>query len=163
VDSFIPNSTHMNTKRSINANNDSNRTHIQHDQPVQIITGANSSGKSVYLKQVHFFTSLQPHTRRIKTLLLDFFLQKKKGPCSSNLLTKQIALIAYMAHVGSFVPAESASIGFVDAIFSRIQSRETCAVSQSTFMIDLTQVAGTIALIFSVFFSHKVHDFTHEY
>ena len=38
---------------------------------------------------------------------------------------KQIALIVYMAHVGSFVPASQATIGFVDKIMGRIQTRES--------------------------------------
>ncbi|KAI1310797.1 MutS protein msh5, partial [Mortierella claussenii] len=57
------------------------------DNRIMIISGANSSGKSVYLKQV--------------------------------------ALITYMAHIGSFVPADSAVIGITDKILTRLQTRET--------------------------------------
>ena len=46
-----------------------------------------------------------------------------------------------MSHLGSFVPSEKALIGLVDRIFSRIHSRETIAVNQSTFMIDTRQLA----------------------
>ncbi len=56
-------------------------------RPIQVITGANFSGKSVYLKQV--------------------------------------GLIVYMAHVGSFVPAREANIGLTDKVLSRIQCNET--------------------------------------
>lgn len=51
-----------------------------------------------------------------------------------------MALIVYMAHIGSFVPAESAVIGEVDRIFSRIKSLESVSVGLSTFMLDLNQV-----------------------
>ncbi|XP_032503593.1 mutS protein homolog 5 isoform X3 [Phocoena sinus] len=68
---------------------------------VKVITGPNSSGKSVYLKQV--------------------------------------GLITFMALVGSFVPAEEAEIGAVDAIFTRIHSCESISLGLSTFMIDLNQ------------------------
>jgi DNA mismatch repair protein MSH5 len=54
---------------------------------------------------------------------------------------KQVALIVFMAHIGSFVPAESAVIGKVDRIFTRINSRESCTVPLSTFMIDLQQIS----------------------
>lgn len=54
---------------------------------------------------------------------------------------KQVALIVFMAHVGSFVPAMSAKIGLTDKILSRITTRETVSRSQSAFMIDLQQVA----------------------
>ncbi|XP_037532892.1 mutS protein homolog 5 [Nematolebias whitei] len=70
---------------------------------VKIITGPNSSGKSIYLKQV--------------------------------------ALIVFMALIGSDVPAKEAEIGMMDGIFTRMQSRESISVGLSTFMIDLNQMA----------------------
>lgn len=48
-----------------------------------------------------------------------------------------------MALVGSFVPAEEAEIGVVDAIFTRIHSCESISLGLSTFMIDLNQVKGS--------------------
>jgi DNA mismatch repair protein MSH5 len=59
---------------------------------------------------------------------------------------KQIALIVYMAHLGSYVPAESATIGLTDKILTRITTRETVSRSQSSFMIDLQQVAMAMRL-----------------
>lgn len=47
-----------------------------------------------------------------------------------------------MALVGSFVPAEEAEIGAVDAIFTRIHSCESISLGLSTFMLDLNQVKG---------------------
>ncbi|XP_072861975.1 mutS protein homolog 5 isoform X2 [Chlorocebus sabaeus] len=73
---------------------------------VKVITGPNSSGKSIYLKQV--------------------------------------GLITFMALVGSFVPAEEAEIGAVDAIFTRIHSCESISLGLSTFIIDLNQVAKAV-------------------
>ncbi|KAM5287227.1 mutS protein homolog 5 [Hipposideros larvatus] len=73
---------------------------------VKVITGPNSSGKSIYLKQV--------------------------------------GLITFMALVGSFVPAEEAEIGAVDAIFTRIHSCESISLGLSTFMMDLNQVAKAV-------------------
>lgn len=54
----------------------------------------------------------------------------------------QVGLIAFMALVGSFVPAEEADIGVIDAIFTRIHSCESISLGLSTFMIDLNQVRG---------------------
>lgn len=48
-----------------------------------------------------------------------------------------------MALVGSFVPAEEAEIGIIDAIFTRIHSCESISLGLSTFMIDLNQVKGS--------------------
>jgi DNA mismatch repair protein MSH5 len=59
---------------------------------------------------------------------------------------KQNALIVYMAHIGSFVPAEKATIGLTDKILTRIATRESVSRSQSAFMIDFQQVALSMAL-----------------
>lgn len=59
---------------------------------------------------------------------------------------KQVALIVYLAHVGSFVPAEHAKIGLTDKILTRIATRETVSKMQSAFMIDLQQVSMALSL-----------------
>ena len=58
----------------------------------------------------------------------------------------KVAVIVYMAHIGSFVPAESASIGPIERIFTRIQSLDSVSVGLSTFMIDINQVSSALAL-----------------
>ncbi|KZV16500.1 hypothetical protein F511_10112 [Dorcoceras hygrometricum] len=84
VDTFIPNDTKILDEGRIN-----------------IITGPNYSGKSIYIKQV--------------------------------------ALIVFLAHIGSFVPADAATVGLTDRIFCAMGSKFMTA-EQSTFMIDLQQV-----------------------
>ena len=54
---------------------------------------------------------------------------------------KQVALAVVMAHVGSFVAADSATIGLTDKILTRIATKETVTKMQSAFMIDLQQIA----------------------
>ncbi|XP_023951511.2 mutS protein homolog 5-like [Bicyclus anynana] len=90
IDNFVPNDTKSTLESGF----------------VKILTGPNSSGKSVYMKQ--------------------------------------IGLIVYLAHIGSFVPAEAATIGVVDHIYSRIQSTECIAAHMSAFLIDLRQMALAI-------------------
>lgn len=65
------------------------------------------------------------------------------GPCSVFPAPTQVGLITFMALVGSFVPAEEAEIGVIDAIFTRIHSCESISLGLSTFMIDLNQVKGS--------------------
>ncbi|OIW16357.1 hypothetical protein TanjilG_19073 [Lupinus angustifolius] len=84
VDTFIPNDTK-----------------ILQDGRINVITGPNFSGKSIYLKQV--------------------------------------ALIVFLSHIGSFVPADAATVGLTDRIFCAMGSRLMTA-EQSTFMIDLHQI-----------------------
>ncbi len=54
---------------------------------------------------------------------------------------RQTALIVLMAQIGSFVPAKSAVIGVVDRIFTRIGASDDLAAGQSTFMVEMTEVA----------------------
>ena len=54
---------------------------------------------------------------------------------------RQNALITLMAQIGSFVPAASAHIGVVDAIFTRVGASDDLAAGQSTFMVEMTEVA----------------------
>ena len=54
---------------------------------------------------------------------------------------RQNALIALMAQIGCFVPASSAHIGVVDAIFTRVGASDDLAAGQSTFMVEMTEVA----------------------
>jgi hypothetical protein len=57
---------------------------------------------------------------------------------------KQIAVAVYMAHIGSFVPADAAVIGMTDKILTRIMTRETVSKMQSAFMIDVQQIARAL-------------------
>ncbi|KAG1052921.1 hypothetical protein G6F43_004968 [Rhizopus delemar] len=118
VETFIPNDTHLEGGRGFkyeqgswsllakSAKFNNSELHYQDTtsivNSVQVVTGANFSGKSVYLKQV--------------------------------------ALITYMAHIGSFVPAQSATIGITDRLFTRTQTLETISKPQSAFAYDLQQV-----------------------
>ena len=54
---------------------------------------------------------------------------------------RQNALIALMAQIGSFVPAASCHVGVVDAIFTRVGASDDLAAGQSTFMVEMTEVA----------------------
>lgn len=57
---------------------------------------------------------------------------------------RQIALISILAHIGSFVPAESLQIGPIDRIFTRIGASDDLASGRSTFMVEMTETANIL-------------------
>ena len=57
---------------------------------------------------------------------------------------RQVALITLMAQVGSFVPAEQATIGVVDKIFTRVGASDDLSMGQSTFMVEMMEVASIL-------------------
>ncbi len=80
----------------------------------------------------------------------DVFLDQKKqqimiitGPnmAGKSALLRQTALIILLAQMGSFVPADSASIGYVDKIFTRVGASDNISLGESTFMVEMTEAS----------------------
>jgi DNA mismatch repair protein MutS len=83
----------------------------------------------------------------------DVFLDRKKqqiliitGPnmAGKSALLRQTALIALMAQIGSFVPADSARLGFIDKIFTRVGASDNISLGESTFMVEMTEASAIL-------------------
>lgn len=83
----------------------------------------------------------------------DIYLDNEKqqiiiitGPnmAGKSALLRQTALIVLLAQTGSFVPAESARIGLVDKIFTRVGASDNISLGESTFMVEMTEAANII-------------------
>lgn len=68
------------------------------------------------------------------------------GPnmAGKSALLRQTALIALLAQIGSFVPAESAKIGLVDKIFTRVGASDNISVGESTFMVEMSEASNIL-------------------
>jgi len=89
----------------------------------------------------------EPFVPNDVTLSADEIVHIITGPNMSGKSTymRQVALIVLMAQIGSFVPADAATIGLVDRIFTRIGAQDEIAAGQSTFMVEMVETANILS------------------
>lgn len=112
---------------------------VDHSQLLQIIDGRHPviEGLNIGEKFIPNSTLLDDQSNRL--LLIT-------GPNMAGKSTyiRQVALIAIMAQIGSFVPAKSAHIGLIDKVFTRIGASDDLSRGQSTFMVEMTETANIL-------------------
>ena len=115
-----------------------------------IVGGAGDEEESVEAQRL---SSLDPTTAQSQTTPApaqpdgpSMVLMTGPNYSGKSVYLKQVAVIVFMAHIGSFVPAEAAKIGITDKILTRISTRESVSRIQSAFMIDLQQISVALSL-----------------
>ncbi len=109
------------------------------DTQLTIIDGRHPIVES-YIKRDNFITNdVHLDTDENRTMIIT-------GPnmAGKSTFMRQVALITLMAHIGSFVPAKSAEIPIVDKIFTRVGASDDLAFNQSTFMVEMVEVANIL-------------------
>lgn len=86
-----------------------------------------------------------PNDTLIDTESNNFLVVTGPNMAGKSTFMRQTALIVLLAHIGSFVPASYAEISIVDRIFTRIGASDNLAYGQSTFMIEMTEVANILS------------------
>ena len=89
-------------------------------------------------------TELGPASGPGQTHLPSLALITGPNMAGKSTYIRQVALIALLAHVGSFVPADRATIGLIDRIFTRVGAEDALHRGQSTFMVEMTEAANIL-------------------
>ena len=88
--------------------------------------------------------SYVPNDIRLDTDTQQIMIITGPNMAGKSALLRQTALIVLMAQMGSFVPADSASIGLVDKIFTRVGASDNISLGESTFMVEMTEAANIL-------------------
>ncbi len=105
-----------------------------------IITG----GRHPVVERTLTDSSFVPNDTRLSNDDAQLIILTGPNMAGKSTYLRQVALIVLLAQIGSFVPAESATIGLVDRIFTRIGARDDLASGQSTFMIEMVETANIL-------------------
>ncbi|HEU5368896.1 MAG TPA: DNA mismatch repair protein MutS, partial [Ktedonobacterales bacterium] len=115
------------------------RPHINTGTTLHIV-----AGRHPVVEQSQAETPFIPNDANLSQDDAQILLLTGPNMAGKSTYLRQVALIVLLAQIGSFVPAESASIGLVDRIFTRIGAQDDLATGQSTFMVEMVETANIL-------------------
>ncbi|MBA4336920.1 DNA mismatch repair protein MutS [bacterium] len=121
---------------SIAKHNNYSRPNITLGGGIEII-----NGRHPVIEQMSFSSGFIPNDVKLDNLDNSLLLITGPNMGGKSTILRQTALIVLLAHIGSFVPAESASIELVDRIFTRVGASDNLVKGQSTFMVEMQEAA----------------------
>src|SRR5215469_16542757 len=102
------------------------------------------AGRHPVVEQAQTETSFIPNDTQLANYDAQILIITGPNMAGKSTYLRQVALITLMAQIGSYVPAEAASIGLVDRIFTRIGAQDDLATGQSTFMVEMVETANIL-------------------
>jgi DNA mismatch repair protein MutS len=99
------------------------------------------AGRHPVIEQSQIETPFIPNDTQISISDAQILIITGPNMAGKSTYLRQVALIVLMAQIGSYVPAESSTIGLVDRIFTRIGAQDDLATGQSTFMVEMVETA----------------------
>ncbi|MCM1289104.1 MAG: DNA mismatch repair protein MutS [Corallococcus sp.] len=121
-------------------NNDYCRPQINTKNTTLCITDGRHPIVETYVKRDNF----EPNDTLLDTEENRTMVITGPNMAGKSTFMRQVALITLMAHIGSFVPAKSAVVPIVDKIFTRVGASDDLAFNQSTFMVEMVEVANIL-------------------
>ncbi len=102
------------------------------------------AGRHPVVEQAQTDTPFIPNDANLSNSDAQILIITGPNMAGKSTYLRQVALITLMAQIGSYVPAEAASIGLVDRIFTRIGAQDDLATGQSTFMVEMVETANIL-------------------
>jgi DNA mismatch repair protein MutS len=102
------------------------------------------AGRHPVIEQAQTETPFIPNDVQLSNADAQILIITGPNMAGKSTYLRQVALITLMAQIGSYVPAEAATIGLVDRIFTRIGAQDDLATGQSTFMVEMVETANIL-------------------
>src|SRR5579864_6851838 len=102
------------------------------------------AGRHPVVEQAQVETPFIPNDAELSNSGAQILIITGPNMAGKSTYLRQVALIILMAQIGSYVPAEAATIGLVDRIFTRIGAQDDLATGQSTFMVEMVETANIL-------------------
>lgn len=102
------------------------------------------AGRHPVIEQAQAETPFIPNDTELSNSHAQILIVTGPNMAGKSTYLRQVALITLMAQIGSYVPAEAATIGLVDRVFTRIGAQDDLATGQSTFMVEMVETANIL-------------------